>query len=80
MKCPYCDEQMKSGIIRYDSRSGLRWSADGENHSNWDKFCDSLGRIGHLTAAEENGLARGSIHGDYCVACKKLIIETDIRR
>ena len=80
MKCPYCAEQMESGVIRYDSRSGLRWSADGENRSNWDKFFDSLAGIGQLTSAEENGWSRGSIRGDYCTICKKLIIDTDIRR
>ena len=80
MKCPYCGELMKSGVIRYDSRSGLRWSADGENPSSWDKLCGALGGIGQLTAAEENGWERGSIRGDYCPACKKLMIETDIVR
>ena len=30
MKCPYCGEQMKSGVIRYDSRSGLRWRSEEE--------------------------------------------------
>ena len=80
MKCPYCGEQMKSGVIRYDSRSGLRWRSKEEKISNWDKFCDSLGGIGQLTAAEENGWSRGSIPGEYCSTCKKLIIETDIRR
>ena len=80
MKCPYCGEQMTSGVIRYDGRSGLRWSTDADNRSGWDKFYDSIGRIGQLTAAEENSWARGSVSGNYCPTCKKLIIETDIVR
>ena len=80
MNCPYCNEQMTSGVIRYDSRSGLRWSVVSDNRSGWDKFCDSIDKIGQLTAADENCWARGSIPGNYCTTCKKMIIETDIVR
>ena len=77
MKCPYCNEQMVHGIIRYDSRSALRWHADGE--TAWDQFCNALGGIGQLTAAQVIW-AKGKIPGDYCPSCKKMIIETDIVR
>lgn len=80
MTCPYCGEQMQSGVIRYDNRFGLRWVNEAEKPSNWDKLCASLGGLGQLTAAEEDGWGRGRISGEYCAACKKLIIETDIRR
>ena len=80
MKCPYCNKQMVHGFIRYDSRSGLRWHADGDTSSKWDKFCDALGGIGQLTAALEDNWAKGNIPGDYCPGCKKMLIETDIVR
>ena len=80
MKCPYCGEQMKSGVIRYDSRSGLRWRSEEEKILIGINSVIPSGGIGQLTAAEENGWSRGSIPGEYCSACKKLIIETDIRR
>ena len=80
MKCPYCNEQMQSGMIRYDSRSGLRWTSDTDNRSGWDKFFDALARIGQLTAAEENGWTTGCVAANFCPTCKKIIIETDIVR
>ena len=50
------------------------------NHQTaWDQFCNALGGIGQLTAAQVNW-AKGKIPGDYCPSCKKMIIETDIVR
>lgn len=80
MQCPFCGKQMQSGVIRYDSRSGLRWSAGAEKICGWDKFWNSLGGIGQLTAAQENGWTVGKVPGEYCPSCKKMIIETDIKR
>ena len=78
MKCPYCGDQMKSGVIQYDSRCRLRWRSDGDTRSHLDRFFDEMDGVGLLTESKVSLWGIGRIPGDYCPSCKKLIIETDI--
>ena len=77
MNCPFWSSEMQSGSIRFDGRSRIKWKPDnGQPVSFWD----SLGGAGRLTEAEYDFWGNGSIKGDFCPSCKKLIIDTDIQK
>lgn len=73
MECPYCNQEMQKGIISGDGRSKVYWKAGGKKANLMDK----LSGRGKLEAVNYP-LADFTIEADYCAACKKIIIETDI--
>ena len=38
MKCPYCNNEMKKGILSGDGRSKVRWIANNEHIGMMDKL------------------------------------------
>lgn len=80
MQCPFCDGEMQPGIIKFDGRAPLRWIPEEPQKSAFDSFMDTLGGKGTLTAGKRSMWGAGNMQADYCVACKKLIIDTKIIR
>lgn len=77
MKCPYCGNEMHSGLLR-TYREPARWIPSAEEKSRLERFWDSLGGVGGLTAEQRNSWSGGKIPASFCPQCKKMIIETDI--
>lgn len=73
MNCPYCEKEMKKGIISGDGRSGVYWKA-GEKRTD---FKDKLGGTGKLKAVKYS-LAVFEIQACYCPKCKKMIFDTEV--
>lgn len=75
MDCPYCGNEMQHGEIFGDPRSKLCWVPENRfNKSFMDKlFSADMHRLKNVTYK-----SGAWIQADYCVACKKMIIETDI--
>ncbi len=73
MKCPYCNQEMENGIISGDGRSGVFWKK-GDKKAG---FMDRLGGAGKIEAAKYT-LTTFTMEANYCPACKKMIIDTDI--
>ena len=75
MKCPFCDREMKKGIISGDGRGRVYWKS-GDKKAG---LADKLVGTGQLTAVKYS-LAVFTIESYYCEACKKMIFETDISK
>ena len=73
MKCPYCDREMKEGILYGDGRSSVRWN-EGDKKV---PLIDAMGGKGRLSATEYS-LTTFTIESYYCDSCEKLIIDTEI--
>lgn len=78
MNCPYCDREMQHGQIHFGNISTLRWQPEGEQTSAFNRFWNELGGIGGLTAVKPNGWGGGTISGDFCPTCQKMILQTGI--
>lgn len=76
MMCPYCGGEMKQGYLRCDNRAGLMWITEDEKVGWLDR---EIGRVGQLKATNI-GLAIAKTPANYCPACKKMIIDTDIQK
>ena len=75
MKCPYCDREMKQGILYGDGRSRVRFN---EGHGKVP-FFDSLTGTGSVTAVKYS-MTTFKIEAGYCDFCKKMVIDTDVER
>ena len=75
MNCPYCGQEMQEGIISGDGRSGVYWKA-GDKKAG---FMDKLSGTGKIESVKYT-LTTFTIEANYCMACKKMIIETDIAK
>ena len=74
MKCPYCDEEMLKGIISGDGRESGDWKTGNRRSNLADKF---FGKVGVIDAVDYT-LLKFTIEANYCVACKKIIIDSEI--
>lgn len=72
MQCPYCNTEMKKGIITGDGRSMVRWCQEGEKIGVVDKM------LGAGMIDAKYGLAKFEIESYYCSKCHKMIFETEI--
>ncbi|MBQ8568511.1 MAG: hypothetical protein IJ446_04765 [Oscillospiraceae bacterium] len=78
MNCPYCNEEMKKGIIAGDGRTPIAWEEENSGKNAFEKFTDKwFAGIGRLRAVKYT-VGKFSIDAFYCPKCKKLIIDTDI--
>lgn len=75
MDCPYCGSAMQHGEIYGDGRMKVSWIPQSRfPQTFWDKVLSAdLHRL--TDVAYKSGFW---IEADYCKACKKMIIETDI--
>ncbi len=73
MICPFCNKEMKKGILSGDGRSMLTWKAGNKKAGFLDKI-DGLGRV---TAAKRS-LSSFTIDAYFCSSCRKMIFDTDI--
>ena len=76
MNCPYCSRPMEAGSVHFDGRSGIRWEKDGASPSLGEAFWG----VGKLTAARNGFFSGGMMSGHFCPSCKKLIIDTDVKK
>lgn len=75
MDCPYCGAAMQHGEIFGDPRRKLSWIPQSRySQTRMDKILSA--DMHRLTQVTYKG---GSwVEADFCKACKKMIIETDI--
>ena len=66
MKCPYCNEDMKTGKIHGD-RYSLKWIPKEKNIGILYPFAKGVKLV------DENSF--NSIEADLCESCKKVIID-----
>lgn len=72
MLCPYCDTEMKKGVLTGDGRSKVRWHENGEKIGMVDK----ISGVGMIDA--KYTLTTFEIESYYCENCHKMIFDTDI--
>ncbi len=73
MICPYCNKEMKKGVLSGDGRSTVSWKEGDKKANFWDK----IGGVCNVDAMKYT-LATFSAEAHYCPDCKKMIIDTDI--
>jgi rRNA maturation protein Nop10 len=69
MKCPFCGEEMKNGVLEGDGRTRLRWISD-ENPMKWvDRVTTNTGLVpdAHYKAM------KFTLRGYFCYDCGKFI-------
>ncbi|WP_026508239.1 PF20097 family protein [Butyrivibrio sp. MC2013] len=75
MKCPFCGNELKKGILYGDGRSKVHWN-EGDNKL---PMLEELAGKGTLSAAKYS-LTIFTIDSYYCDGCKRMIIETKIEK
>ena len=75
MECPYCGNEMQTGVLSGNDRSQITWKSGEKEASLFDKLMGN----GKLTAANY-GAASFSVAANFCDACKKMIIDTDVAK
>ena len=76
MLCPYCSQEMLDGNLSCDARSSLIFSPGDKPL----KFFDRLGGTGQLTAAKQKLWTGIVVKANFCRACKKIVIDTDVMK
>lgn len=71
MKCPFCKEEMKHGLMYGDGRSRVRWK-EGIKKA---PFLENFSRNGCLSSVKYSP-GRFKTEADYCPVCRKMIIDT----
>jgi len=74
MNCPYCNKEMKKGVVSGDGRSTVIFS-EGDKPT---KLLDRLDGSGALLS-QKRILSRFTIDACFCKDCRKLIIDTDVK-
>lgn len=74
MKCPYCGKEMQKGILSGDGRANVTWKAGEKKTGEFDRLIG----IGKVTAAKHT-LTTFTIEAEYCIYCKKMIFDTEIK-
>jgi len=72
MQCPYCNNEMKKGVISGDGRTKVRWCVEDEKI----KFFDKLTNKGIIEA--KYTLSHFQIESYYCNNCEKMIFDTKV--
>ncbi|MBR1863354.1 MAG: hypothetical protein IJ806_04640 [Ruminococcus sp.] len=75
MICPYCNKEMKKGILSGDGRSAVTWK-EGDKKAG---FYDKLGLAGYTVTAVRRTLAAFTVESYFCPECKKMIFDTDVK-
>ncbi len=76
MKCPYCQENMESGVLSGHGGSKVHWISDQKKGG----FLDKLFGEGSVEASYSAGFPTPTfrIYGHYCSNCKKIILDTEV--
>lgn len=74
MKCPFCNNEMQSGIMTGDGRSKIYWEQTGDKLGMMDKL------VGKGIIDAKYSLSKFKINTEYCCHCKKMIFDTDISK
>lgn len=75
MNCPYCNKEMIDGNLSCDSRSSGLIFSPGDKRM---PFFDLIGGTGQLTAAKQKLWTGIVVKANFCKACQKIIIDTDV--
>ncbi len=75
MVCPFCGKEMEKGMMSGDGRDKVRWKS-GDKKAD---ICDKLAVLGNVTAVKYS-LTTFTVEAFFCSACKKMIIETDVKK
>jgi len=73
MICPYCETEMKKGMLMGDARGRVHWQVS-----------DARGMLDRATSSKKYlknikySLLSFKISCDYCSACKKIIMDVEI--
>ncbi len=73
MKCPYCEKEMKKGILSGDGRTKVRWKEGNKKADIWDTLSFKC----NLSAIRYS-LCSFTAEAWFCHDCNKMIIETDV--
>ena len=76
MQCPYCGNEMKAGSLHGDGRSKVRWK-EGAGLST---VSERISGSGELSATQYTFWRRFRIESHYCPLCKKIIIDTEVKK
>ena len=74
MLCPYCNKEMTDGNLSCDARSSLIFSPGDKPLG----FFDRIGGTGQLAAAKQKMWSGIVVKANFCKACQKIIIDTDV--
>lgn len=77
MLCPYCAAEMKKGTITAPANFTPYWLEDGDSRSMSD-FFDDKGTLPFKVQMTWKNIGK-TLEAHYCPACKKLIIDADIK-
>ncbi len=72
MKCPFCEKEMKKGILSSNDRCKIYWEPENEKLGMMDRI------VGKGIVEADYSLAKFKIKADYCETCKKMIFSTNI--
>ncbi len=72
MKCPFCEKEMKKGILSSNDRCKIYWESENEKLGMMDRI------VGKGIVEADYSLAKFKIKADYCETCKKMIFSTNI--
>ena len=75
MICPFCNEEMKKGLITGDGRQKVRWVSDDESIGVLEKAFTEKGTID-----AKYTMTTFSIDSYFCKHCKKMIFDTDVKK
>lgn len=73
MTCPFCQEEMATGVLTGDGRSKVFWEPEEKKLGVMDRMFGN-GALSSATYA----FSTFKIKANYCPRCKKMIIDTDI--
>lgn len=72
MNCPFCNNEMITGVMSGDGRARISWQPNGEKLGLMEKLC------GKGAVDAKYTLGTFKIDTEYCPSCKKMIFDTDI--
>lgn len=73
MKCPYCDQEMRPGVLNGDGRSAVRWKEGSKKTPFWDR----LAGIGKVKGVKYK-LVSFNMDAWYCKGCRKIIMDAEV--
>ena len=70
-KCPYCENDMKSGFLEGDGRQSLIWVEENKKRNILKNINDDA----CIVLGKSNLFHKARAASNYCDVCKKVIID-----
>ncbi len=76
-KCPYCQNELKSGFIEADGRAAIVWRDENATKNTLQKIASIFAtHIGEYIVLGEARIFRNTrVEAEYCDICKKVTID-----